>query len=160
MKVKRKLFINAAIVLTIVVLNSIFLEHRYNFTQVYSFDKPQEISEEMQNIFWFSVSDYENGVISTSPERLRDIGIDPSKLELDTSKYTYIVTIGYDLVSLKTSFWHCTLRKEFPPFMPKEYIGTVLLKESDKIKIYRIRKTNVVYNYHGSNDPKYVKIIK
>lgn len=44
--------------------------------------------------------------------------------------------------------------------MPKEYIGTVLLKESDKIKIYRIRKTNVVYNYHGSNDPKYVKIIK
>ena len=69
MKGKRKLFIIAAIVLTIVVLNSIFLEHRYNFTEVYSFDKPQEISEEMQNIFWFSVSDYENGVISTSPER-------------------------------------------------------------------------------------------
>ena len=39
MKVKRKLFIIAAIVLTIVVLNSIFLEHRYNFTEVYSFLK-------------------------------------------------------------------------------------------------------------------------
>ena len=34
MKGKRKLFIIAAIVLTIVVLNSIFLEHRYNFTEV------------------------------------------------------------------------------------------------------------------------------
>lgn len=160
MKKKRKLLIVAAIILAIVVLNSMIFEHRYKFTEVYSFDKPHEISEEMQNIFWFSVSDYENGVISTSPERLRDIGIDPSKLELDTSKYTYIVTIGYDLVSLKTSFWHSTLREEFPPFMPKEYIGITLLKKSDKIKIYRICKANVVYDYHGSNDPKYVKIIK
>ena len=44
--------------------------------------------------------------------------------------------------------------------MPKEYIGITTLKKSDKIKIYRIRKTNVMYYYHGSNDPKYVRVIE
>ncbi|HAY73691.1 MAG TPA: hypothetical protein DCY31_07630 [Ruminococcaceae bacterium] len=160
MKKKRKLLIVAAVILVIVVLNSIIFEHRYKFTEVYSFDKPQEISEDMQDLYWFTVSDFDNGLIDTSPEQLKKLGIDPSDLELDTSKYTYIVTLGYDLVSLKTSFWHCSLRKEFPPLMPKEYIGITTLKKSDKIKIYRIRKTNVMYYYHGSNDPKYVRIIK
>ena len=47
MRKKRKLLIIAAIILALIILNSIIFEHRYKFTEVYSFDKPQEISEDM-----------------------------------------------------------------------------------------------------------------
>jgi len=93
---------------------------------------------------WFSVRDEKfQGFHGTGEEMLR--GFTGKSFDLDIENYTYIVTIGHELESLKFSL--SAIKNTFPP---KQFVGIITPKEerADLIYIYRIKKMDIDYDYH------------
>ena len=109
------------------------------------------------SLAWFSLLDpnFESDILGSGTEILDSAGIVYNSDNFDVEHYTYIVTVGHKLKSLKYSFLKCNQRNEF--LLPKQFIGHATLDktQTDKIYIYRIKKMNINFDIHdreGSAD--------
>ena len=69
----------------------------------------------------------------------------------DYDHYTYIVTIGHELINIEYS--RSDMKNRIYGIFPKQYVGHVTLKEdlTDKVYIYRIKKMDIDCDYHEPN---------
>lgn len=118
-----------------------------NFDEVYQCDIDAN-TEIFNKTYWFSIRDNSyNGFFDIG--YLDKIGVDCSKLDFDYSKYTYIITIGYELSDISYSYHDMKNRKLI--FIPKQFIGKVKLKKEfdNKVYIYKIKKMDIDCDYHN-----------
>lgn len=117
-----------------------------NFEEVYqcSIDINSKVFNET---YWFSIRDDSyNGFFDV--QYLDKIGVNYSHLDFDYSKYTYVITIGYELSKISYSYHDMKNRKFI--FIPKQFIGKVELKKdfSNRVYIYKIKKMDIDCDYH------------
>lgn len=106
---------------------------------------------------WFSLLDpnFESDLLGNDFEMLDNAGIVYNSDTFDVERYSYIVTVGHKLKSLKYNFLKCNQRNEF--LLPKQFIGYATLDktQTDRIYIYRIKKMNIncdIHDWEGSAD--------
>ena len=72
--------------------------------------------------------------------------------KLDTNKYTYIVSVNREIESVKYSGLKCK-RRTFV-FFPDEYQAEIECSENKHdgmLRIYKMKKINIDYDYHDDN---------
>ncbi len=117
-----------------------------------SFENVAEIPVEndvlsKQGLTWFSLRDESyNGFYS--PEILEKYGVDVKDINWDFSNFTYIITCGHKMDSIRFSFSKMKNRKFI--FIPKQFIGILSLKkeETPYLYIYKIQKKDIDCDYH------------
>lgn len=69
-------------------------------------------------------------------------------INLDFNKYTYIVTFGHELKRI--SYSYNTMKNRKLVFIPKQFIGKVVLLEEfkDKVYVYRIPTMDIDCDFH------------
>ena len=84
---------------------------------------------------------YSEGVLDT-------LGVDYNDIIFDYDRYTYIITIGHELLDIKYS--RSDMKNRIYGIFGKQYVGHVTLKEetTDKVYIYRIPKMDIDCDYH------------
>lgn len=106
---------------------------------------------------WFSLRDEKYSGFFTL-EKLTEYGADASDLSFDFSHYTYIVTCGHELRSIKYSLSQTKNRRFL--FIPKQFDGIVELQydSSPYVYIYRVKKLDIDCDYHEmSKNVSYIK---
>ena len=81
-------------------------------------------------------------------ESLDTLGVDYNDIPFDYNRYTYIITIGHELLDIKYS--RSDMKNRIYGIFGKQYVGHVTLKEetTDKVYIYRIPKMDIDCDYH------------
>ena len=106
---------------------------------------------------WFSLRDEKYSGFFTL-EKLTEYGAESSDLSLDFSHYTYIVTCGHELRSIKYSLSQTKNRRFL--FIPKRFVGIVELQydPSPYVYIYRVKRLDIDCDYHEmSKNVSYIK---
>ncbi len=87
-----------------------------------------------------------------SDEILNQYRID---MDLEYDKYTYIITFGYELKQI--SYSYDTVKNRKILFIPKQFIGKVILLDEfkDKLYIYKIPKMDIDCDIHERNREVY-----
>ena len=103
---------------------------------------------------WFSVRDKKYSGFFDE-ELLSEHCVGYRKDELDLENYTYIVTCGHKLKEISYSFCETKNRKLL--FIPKQYVGRVILyyEENSYIYIYKVKKIDIDCDYHDRNKNVY-----
>lgn len=83
-----------------------------------------------------------------SEELLDTLKVDYDDIIFDYDHYTYIVTLGHELLNIEYS--RSDMKNRIYGIFGKEYVGHVTLKEefTNKIYIYRIKKLDIDCDYH------------
>jgi hypothetical protein len=138
------------VVLFILVLMSIFLYKKrwdIQFEEV-AFYETNIVLTQDESLLWFSLrhSNY-HGFYSV--EYLRNYGVDVSDIEFDFDNYTYIFTIGHELMRLEYSYSQFKNRRFL--MFPKQLIGIVTLDEGlvNKVFVYKINRMDIDLDYHA-----------
>ena len=79
-------------------------------------------------------------------------------MSFDFSHYTYIVTCGHELRSIKYSLSQTKNRRFL--FIPKQFVGIVELQYDPSlyVHIYRVKKLDIDCDYHEmSKNVSYIK---
>ena len=110
------------------------------FEQVYEKDADFEIKKREVGGWWFTLRSSEyHGVYGEGS--LNTLGVkNNDDIVFDYDHYTYIVTIGHELINIEYS--RSDMKNRIYGIFPKQYVGHVTLKEdlTDKVYIYRIKK--------------------
>ena len=104
--------------------------------------------ESDRHIKWFTLRSSEYGGFY-SEESLNTLGVeDYDDIVFDYDQYTYIITIGHELINIEYS--RSDMKNRIYGIFGKEYVGHVTLKEeeTDKVYIYRIPKMDIDCDYH------------
>lgn len=149
-----------AILFLLVVLLSVSCVALYNVKFNLPFEPVERIAVDDipdSELAWFSLRDEKySGFFDI--EKLTEYGADASDLNLDFSHYTYIVTCGHELRSIKYSLSQTKNRRFL--FIPKQFVGIVELQydPSPYVYIYRVKKLDIDCDYHErSKNVYYVK---
>jgi hypothetical protein len=149
-----------AILFLLVVLLSVSCVALYNVKFNLPFEPVERIAVDDipdSELAWFSLRDEKYSGFFTL-EKLTEYGVDASDLNLDFSHYTYIVTCGHELRSIKYSL-SLTKNRRFL-FIPKQFVGIIELQydPSPYVYIYRVKKLDIDCDYHErSKNVYYVK---
>lgn len=104
-------------------------------------------TEKGKEHFWFTIRSPEfSGFYSE--ESLDTLGVDYNGVTFDYDRYTYIITIGHELLNIEYS--RNDMKNRICGIFGKQYVGHVTLKEeaTDKVYIYRINKMDIDCDYH------------
>lgn len=149
-----------AILFLLVVLLSVSCVALYNVKFNLPFEPVERIAVKDipdPELAWFSLRDEKySGFFDI--EKLTEYGADTSDLSFDFSHYTYIVTCGHELRSIKYSLSQTKNRRFL--FIPKQFVGIVELQydPSPYVYIYRVKKLDIDCDYHErSKNVYYVK---
>lgn len=102
---------------------------------------------------WFTIRDqsyngfYDEGQLDFMVKSKDDL----KNYDFDYDNYTYVVTVGHELKKISYSYSQMKNRKFL--FIPKQFVGNVILDKNntDNIYIYRIKKMDIDYDYHDRN---------
>lgn len=151
--------VNSTLVVLSVLLFLILIILMYKKEFKLSFEQIEQIpvstnSFSDKELIWFTLRD-EKYCSFYSSEILLNYGVSPDKINMDFSKYTYVVTIGHELESINYSFSRMKNRKFL--FIPKQFVGIVNLQYecSPNLYIYRIKKMDIDCDYHEPNKNVY-----
>jgi hypothetical protein len=127
--------------------NATYTEIPYEKVTQYEFSLDDD---NINYTFWFTIRDeLFNGWFTN--DYLTNMGIDISNIEFDYNKYTYVITIGYELHRISYSYSDMKNRKF--GFVPKQFVGKVELQRELKniVYIYRIKRMDIDCDYHERN---------
>ena len=120
-----------------------------------------DVTTEKPKRVWISILSEKYKPFFSSEYVFDNYGIDINS-NIDTDKYSYIVTFGHELKQI--SYCNSFCMSKYLGILPKERIGMVVLsKESTgKVYVYRVKKINIVCDYHskGENEGKEVVVFK
>lgn len=108
----------------------------------------QATFERSRHILWFTLRSSEYSGFY-SEESLDTLGVENYEdIAFDYDRYTYIVTIGHELISIEYS--RSDMKNRIYGIFGKQYVGHVTLKEeaTDKVYIYKIKKMDIDCDYH------------
>ena len=148
------------ILFLLVVLLSVSCVALYNVKFNLPFEPVERIAVDVipdSELAWFSLRDEKYSGFFTL-EKLTEYGADASDLNLDFSHYTYIVTCGHELRSIKYSLSQIKNRRFL--FIPKQFVGIIELQydPSPYVYIYSVKKLDIDCDYHErSKNVYYVK---
>lgn len=138
------------LVLSVIVIGRMFFynqKYTLNFEKVAEFDKGQNDND----LYWFTLRDKEyHGFYGVEMlENLSFNADDVDDIDFDYNNYTYIITIDHELKKISYSYSDMKNRKFL--FIPKQFVGNVVLdsKETNKLYIYRIKKMDIDCDYHN-----------
>ena len=146
-----------AILFLLVVLLSVSCVALYNVKFNLPFEPVERIAVKDipdSELAWFSLRDEKYSGFFTL-EKLTEYGADASDLSFDFSHYTYIVTCGHELRSIKYSLSQTKNRRFL--FIPKQFVGIVELQydSSPYVYIYRVKKLDIDCDYHERSKKVY-----
>jgi hypothetical protein len=142
------LFLSLFLILIIFIISFLY----YKSFQNISFEQIGVYNTNEENLngetYWFTLREPEGFFDITT---LDNLGVDYSNVYFDYSKYTYVVTVGYELSSLSYSYSEMKNRKFI--IFPKQFVGFVELKpqKNDNVYIYRIKKMDIDSDVHEPN---------
>ena len=102
----------------------------------------------VEHVQWFSLrhNDYCG---SFSADFLKIYEAEADDIAFDFDNYTYIFTIGHELVNIEYSYSQFKNRRLL--FFPEQLVGIVTLDENlvDMVFVYRVKRMNIDLDYHS-----------
>lgn len=147
---KRAIVLSVICVLTAVLiylLNTFYITHNLKFELIDEAKAECELSGLGEKLFFIKDSGF--SPFYDGKEFLANCAPNYDKSKLDTEKYTYLITIGRKVKSIKYSGRKCLMRTYF--LFPDEYAADIDCEETDDkiLRIYRVKKMNIDYDYHA-----------
>lgn len=149
---KRKALIIFVIMLIFVAVTVILYKSYFSISFEKIYECNADIPEE-NDLYWFTQRDASyDGFFGTNNDwiyNLVDKSVDIESMHFDYNNYTYVITIDHELKKISYSYSDMKNRKFL--FIPKQFVGNVVLdsKETNKLYIYRIKKMDIDCDYHN-----------
>lgn len=148
MKKTLKMFVLVLIVIGIYLVNAFVITHELKLKLIDEIEYAESAEHSYGKKYFFVKDEAYNGFYD-GKEILKNYLPEYELSLLDTDEYTYMVSVNRKINSVKYNGRNCKLRTYF--FLPDEYEAII---DSDEIndgiiRIYRLKKINIDYDYHS-----------
>lgn len=148
MKKFLKVFLIAFIVAVVWSMNTFLITHNLKLDLINEFEYNGDYKYAYGEKYFF-IKDDDYNCFYDGKEILKSYLPEYELSSLDTDDYTYMISVNRKINSVKYNGRNCKLRTYF--LLPDEYEAIIESEETDDavIRIYRMKKINIDYDYHS-----------
>jgi hypothetical protein len=148
MKKGLKIFVIALVVAGIYFTNTFIITHNLKLDLIEELKYNSSCSYSYGEKYFFIKDDNNNGLYN-GKQVLKHYISDFDLTKLNTEKYTYLVAVNRKINSVNYNGRNCKLRTSFA--FPETYEAIIDSEKTNDslIRIYRMKKINIDYDYHS-----------